>query len=90
MDENEKLITNTVEALWGNYDADGSGYLDKAEGYRMCVDSLKEMGGKQELNEEEFNTAFAEFDHDGSGQISKGEMIAYFKKMMSEFAASEA
>ena len=46
MDENEKLILSTVEALWGNYDADGSGYLDKAEGYKMCVDSLKEMGGK--------------------------------------------
>ena len=84
MDENEEMITKTVEALWGNYDADNSGYLDKGEGFRMCVDSLREMGSSAELTEDEFNKAFAEFDHDGSGQISKGEMIAYFKKMMAE------
>jgi len=41
----------------------------------MCVDALKEMRGaeisqdglEKDLTEEEFDKAFAEFDHDGSG-----------------------
>lgn len=39
----------------------------------MCVDALREMRGsgeeelKKDLTEDEFDKAFAEFDHDGSG-----------------------
>lgn len=42
--QHEELIAKTVEAVWGQYDKDGNGFLDKEECFAFVKDSLKEMG----------------------------------------------
>lgn len=43
----------------------------------------EEIGNKDEpyaFTEADFDEAFAEFDKDGNGTISRGEMVAFIKK----------
>lgn len=77
----EELISKTVDQVWGKYDADGNGFLDKEECFAFVRDSLKEMGQLDILTEDMFEKAFNEYDADGTGKISRGEMAAYLKKL---------
>jgi len=55
--------------------------LDKEECFAFVRDSLKEMGQLDILTEDMFEKAFNEYDADGTGKISRGEMAAYLKKL---------
>ena len=79
--ETEMMIQQTVEAVWSNYDTDGNGFLDRDETFNFVLDSLRSMGQEANLTREAFEEAFAEYDADGTGKISKGEMAAYLKKV---------
>ena len=81
MSQHEELIAKTVEAVWGQYDKDGNGFLDKEECFAFVKDSLREMGQEDNLTEEAYEAAFNEYDADKTGKISRGEMAAYLKKI---------
>ena len=70
--------------MWGQYDVDGNGHLDKDEVKRLVQDSMREMGHRTELSDEEFEATFNEYDVDNSGKISKGEMAAYMRKVINQ------
>ena len=70
--------------MWGQYDVDGNGFLDKDEVKRLVTDSMKEMGHAVELSDDEFEATFNEYDVDNSGKISRGEMAAYMRKVIGQ------
>jgi len=41
----EEAIVTVVNSVWGKYDKDGSGQLDKEEAMAFVKDSLTQMGG---------------------------------------------
>ncbi len=46
------------------------------------MSTLADMGmGEKEITDEDFEAVFLEFDKDGSGSISKGEMTAFIKQI---------
>ena len=66
--------------MWATYDADGNGVLDREETKRFVMDTLKSMGTTDEISDADLDAAFAEFDTDNTGKISKDNMIAYMRK----------
>ena len=84
MSDIDTVIAKVVEDIWGTYDKDNSGALDKEETKQFVKDTLKEMADgddQDEFNEEDFNKCFEEFDKDGSGTIEKDEMALFIKKV---------
>merc|ERR1712183_88178 len=84
MSDIDTVIAKVVEDIWGTYDKDNSGALDKEETKQFVKDTLKEMADgddNDEFNEEDFNKCFEEFDKDGSGTIEKDEMALFIKKV---------
>merc|ERR1712238_585440 len=80
----DTVIAKVVEDIWGTYDKDNSGALDKEETKQFVKDTLKEMADgddNDEFNEEDFNKCFEESDKDGSGTIEKDEMALFIKKV---------
>merc|ERR1712028_226182 len=85
MSDIDTVIAKVVEDIWGTYDKDNSGALDKEETKQFVKDTLKEMADgddNDEFNEEDFNKCFEEFDKDGSGTIEKDEMALFIKKVV--------
>ena len=66
--------------MWSTYDADGNGFLDKQETVKFVMDTLKSMGTTDNISQEDMDSAFAEFDTDKTGKITKENMIAYMRK----------
>ena len=75
MDELEKAITKLVNDIWGKYDVDNSGELDKDETRKFLTKILRDMNYREELDDEDFDELFSEFDEDGNGTIEKEEMV---------------
>ena len=55
--ENDNL-RKYVEQIWGKYDTDNSGTLDKQETRQFIQNTMNEMGTKISFNEAEFNRYF--------------------------------
>ena len=75
------VIKKCVNDIWGEYDHDGSGELDKPETRQFVEDILKEMGDGGKITDEDFDECFAEFDTSGDGKISREEMAEFIKKI---------
>ena len=79
------MIAKCVDEIWGQYDTDNSGSLDKEETKKFVMETLKDMssgdGGNGEVNDADFEQTFKEFDKDGNGTIEKDEMAAFIKKV---------
>ncbi len=77
----EEALMTTVEEIWGEWDKDGNGYLDKTEMKGFIMATMKQAGNSTEISDEEFSKIFAEFDIDGSNTIEKDEMAVLVKRM---------
>ena len=80
MSDIHSLIENAVNEIWGEYDADGSGQLDKSECKRFIASTLSSAGQNIEISDHDFEQCFTEYDADSSGQISKAEMSNFILK----------
>ena len=77
----DQVIKKCVNNIWGRYDLDNSGELDKTETKWFISDILAEMGDKDGFSEAEFEDTFNFFDVDKSGKIEKDEMCGFIKKI---------
>ena len=77
--EIDNVIAKCVDEIWGKYDTDGNGNLDKDETKRFVRDSLSDIS--EGFNEKDFDQCFREFDKDNSGTIEKGEMVQFIKQV---------
>ena len=75
------VIDKCVDDIWGQYDKDGNGCLDKEETKLFVQETLKEMDDSSQIENKDFEETFKEFDKDGSGTIERDEMAAFIKKV---------
>ena len=75
------VIDKCVDDIWGQYDKDGNGSLDKEETRLFVQETLKEMDDSSSVENKDFEETFKEFDKDGSGTIERDEMAAFIKKV---------
>ena len=85
---NEENLPDTewraiVDALWSQYDADNSGYLDKQEMRPLAQAALAQVGYGEEIDQTVCDAFFAEVDNDGNGKIDKEELMKFMKSLMS-------
>lgn len=80
--ERLKKIQSMVDEIWAKFDTDGNGHLDKAETYKLALETIAAVQPGMELSEEQFETLFTSIDKDGSGKIVKLEMAHFIKKLL--------
>ena len=68
--------------MWGTYDLDNSGSLDKEETKKFIKDTLGNLPGSPEFSDEIFDPMFIDFDKDGSGSVEKSEMALFINKIL--------
>ena len=75
--------SNFIESIWGKFDTDNSGALDKLETQKFLNEFMK-LKGKPGVTINQFNTFFKKFDENGDGEIEKGEMAKFIQGFMQE------
>ncbi len=69
-----------MQDIWDSYDNDGSGTLDKEEARKFVGQTLTDTGTGS-FSDAEFDECFNQFDKNGDGVISKGEMVQFIKSV---------
>ena len=77
----DEAIMSVIDSIWGQYDTDGNGYLDKKETMQLIKDTLGNVGG-EEFDDESFEEVFSTFDKDKSGTIDKAEMAVFIQSLL--------
>ena len=71
---NQQAIKDAINSIWGKYDVDGNGSLDKNETRLFVKETLESLGMDGDLSDEAYDGVFSVFDRDGNGSVSKNEM----------------
>lgn len=77
-----EVVHKTVDEIWGKYDVDGNGSLDKDETRKFVNEVMADLGETSAIDETAFEATFATLDVAGSGRIAKIEMVHFIKKML--------
>jgi Ca2+-binding EF-hand superfamily protein len=70
-----------IDSIWGRYDTDNSGALDKLETLNF-LNEFMQLKGKPTVTVDQFNVFFKKFDENGDGQIEKGEMANFVRRFI--------
>jgi Ca2+-binding EF-hand superfamily protein len=81
------IITNQQlemihQAIFGKYDLDNNGYLEKEEVEMFMRDALIAGGNTEEQVENAIKKFYHQVDKNGDGKISKEEMIEILKYIL--------
>ena len=68
-----------IDQIWGRYDKDNSGELDKLETLNFLNEFLA-MKGKPSVTVEQFNIFFKKYDVNGDNMIEKSEMAGFVRR----------
>lgn len=77
-----EILRNCIDEIWGQYDTDGSGVLEKPETKIFVGDILKGLGiNGGHFSDHDFEMCYRETDSDGNGVISKSEMRQFIRNV---------
>lgn len=76
-----EVVQRVVDDIWAQYDKDNNGFLDKEEAKSFVIKTLADLGGDNQFSDEAYEETFGVFDKDGSGTISRGEMVSFIKEV---------
>ena len=68
----------TIDQIWGRYDKDNSGELDKLETLNF-LNEFMSMKNKPSVTIDQFNIFFKKFDVNGDNMIEKNEMARFVR-----------
>lgn len=77
----DDMVAEMVDNIFLKYDTNRSGYLEKRECLRL-VDDILSQKGLPAATVAQFNRFFAEFDVNGDGVLSRGEMARFTRKFL--------
>ncbi len=77
-----EILKGCINEIWGEYDTDGSGVLEKPETKLFVHDILASLDiNNGNFSDHDFENCFKETDSDGNGVISKSEMRMFIKNV---------
>ena len=82
MSYTDDQIRQAVDAVFGKYDKDNSGALDKNETCALINDALKQMNSGRQVSEAEVDQFIAAVDTSNDKLIQKPELFQIFKKVL--------
>ncbi len=81
--EVEIKLTKLVEEVFNSCEfteEDGEKQVDKSQIKIFLLKAFEEAGQTEAWSDEEFDECYREFDYDGSGTISEGELMQFIKR----------
>lgn len=79
----DQQLRDAVDAVFGQFDKDGSNTLDPQETYNLICAASQKMGGQQP-SQEQVQQFVQAVDKNGDGKIQKQELYQIFRKVMPE------
>jgi|TARA_B110000285_G_C15122259_1_gene617925 Ca2+-binding EF-hand superfamily protein len=84
----ENSLIDTVNGIFDEYDDDGSGTLDQEETCKL-LDVILKNQGMPPVTVKGFARFFKEYDINGDGLLSKGEMAIFVQQFLDSPARDE-
>lgn len=75
-----RLVNQSVNRIWEDYDTSKDGYLTLAESREFIRDSFGNTSTTV-FSDKDIEELFARIDTDGDGRINKGEMAEFLLKL---------
>ena len=90
----DDILRACIDDIWDEFDTDNDGELDQKECKKFIINAIKELQNagqptqreasslitdESSFNDADFATCFRKVDTDGSGQITKDEMLQFIK-----------
>lgn len=84
MSYSDQQLRDAVDAVFGQFDADGSGTLDRNEVTNLINAALNQMGAGRQASQEEVNGLIQAVDANNDGKIAKMELYEIFKRVANQ------
>lgn len=79
--QRDRVINQVVDKIWGDFDKDNSGHLDREECRAFLSTVLADLPPPNSYDESKFDQTYTAIDKNDNGLIEKNEM-AYFIKCL--------
>ena len=77
--QKDLVLKDAVDKIWGEFDRNNNGSLDKAETKAFLKKALKDLPPPNEYDEAKFEMTFRSMDKNQNGVIEKAEMATFLK-----------
>jgi Ca2+-binding EF-hand superfamily protein len=77
-------LRQAVDAVFNQFDADKSGFLDSNEVMALINTALQHMKANRQASQKEVNDLVAAVDKNGDGKIAKPELFEIFKRVANQ------
>lgn len=85
MSYSDQQLRDAVDAVFNNFDADKSGYLDQNEVGNLINQALAHMNSGRKVSQQEVAQFIKAVDSSGDGRIQKPELFEIFKKVLNHW-----
>jgi len=80
-----KAILDGIEGVWGNYDPDSTGQIDKENCIKLALEVISASGlNPREDIENAYEELFISFDKNGAGTVEKADLLYLIKDLVSD------
>lgn len=84
MGYNDQQLRDAVDAVFGQFDKDGSNTLDRGEVINLINAALNQMGAGRQATQDEVNNLIQAVDANNDGKIAKPELFEIFKRVANQ------
>jgi Ca2+-binding EF-hand superfamily protein len=77
-------LRQAVDAVFNQFDADKSGFLDSNEVMALINTALQHMKANRQASQKEVNDLVTAVDKNGDGKIAKPELFEIFKRVANQ------
>ena len=86
MGYSDQQLRDAVDAVFGQFDKDGSNCLDQNEVYNLINAAMSHMGEGKQVSQAEVQQFIQAVDKSGDGKIQKPELFQIFRKILPEWS----
>jgi len=84
MGYSDQELRDAVDAVFGQFDKDGSNTLDRGEVCSLVNAAMSQMGNGRQATPEEVNALIQAVDQNNDGKIAKPELFEIFKRVANQ------
>ena len=81
----DQQLRDAVDAVFGQFDKDGSNCLDQNEVYNLINAAMSHMGEGKQVSQGEVQQFIQAVDKSGDGKIQKPELFQIFRKILPQW-----
>ena len=80
--ERDRIYKDAVEKIWGQFDVDKSGQLDRVETKNFLSTVMENIPPPNHYDDSKFDETFDAMDKNRNGKVEKSEMVMFIKSIM--------